>query len=142
VSDSPSDEGPGPSQVPVNRRIPFTGAELRTRLRNYDRYPFIELLAGFLECLPDEVAIMTFAKKYPDRYINALSQIARVAGYTDRTEVTHNMNLSITQMSDSQIEDKIREMTKTLNLPAPGSKAVGEAAIEDAEFEELKNPKI
>jgi hypothetical protein len=42
-------------------------------------------------------------------------------------------------MSDSQIEDKIREMTKTLNLPAPGSKPDGgEAAIQDAEFEELK----
>lgn len=111
----------------------FTGDELRRRLQAYDRTPFLDLLGVFLECAPTELDIKAMAKKNPDKWMNAMSQLARTAGFTDKTETTHNVNLNIGQMSDSQLEDRVRHLQQQLALPAPDE---GSAAI-DAVFEEL-----
>lgn len=96
----------------IKERIGFTGDELRSRLRQYDRAPFTELLAKFMECMPSEAAIMSFARRAPDKYIQALSTIQRMSGYTDKTEATLNVNLAVAvaRMSDSQLEDKLRQL--------------------------------
>lgn len=113
-------------------RTGFTGAELRARLRQYDRTPFIELLAGWLECLPTEDAVKAFAEKSPDKYISALVQIARVGGYVDKMETNVNINVAIGNMSDSQIQDRINELHQELGLPLIEGKVV------DAKFDEVK----
>lgn len=93
-------------------RIGFTGDELRSRLRQYDRAPFTELLARFMECMPSEGAVRAFAARNPDKFIAALATIQRMAGYTDKTESTVNINLAVAvgKLSDSQLEDKMRAM--------------------------------
>lgn len=110
--------------------IQFTGDELRRRLQAYDRTPFLDLLAIFLECTPSVDAIQRMGEKTPDKYIGALSQLARTAGFTDKTETTHNVNLNIGQMSDSMLEDRARELASRLQLGAPI----------DASFEVLDRP--
>lgn len=112
------------------RRLMFTGDQLRQRLRQYDRTPFLDLLAGMLECAPTEQDLRRLARAHPDRYIGALGQLARTSGYTDKTEVNHNVNLTVGQMSDSQIEDRIRQLAEQLRLPAPN--------VLDAEFETVE----
>jgi hypothetical protein len=97
----------------------FSAEEVRARLKQYDRMPFIELLAGWLECMPSADAISAFAERAPDKYIASLVQIARVAGFTEKTETEVNVNVAISKMSDSQIEDKLREVTGRLGLPMP-----------------------
>jgi hypothetical protein len=96
----------------IKERIGFTGDELRSRLRQYDRAPFTEVLAKFMECMPSEAALIAFARRSPDKYISALATIQRMAGYTDKTESTLNVNLAVavSRMSDSQLEDKLRSM--------------------------------
>lgn len=98
---------------------PVTLTDLEVKLRGYDRSPFHELLAMYLECYPDPESIQAFANKYPDRYFTALGHLARVSGYTDKTETSINVNVNIGQLSDSQLEDRMREMAKQLNLPTP-----------------------
>ena len=102
--------------VQTSPGLPFTGDELRKRLRLYDRQPFIELLAAWLECAPTMEAVHAFAVRSPDKYATAITQIARVAGYTEKTESTHNINVNVGQMSDSQIEDQLRQMQRKLGL--------------------------
>lgn len=96
----------------IKERLGFSGDELRIRLRQYDRAPFIEVLATFMQCMPSEHAIRAFAQRSPDRYINAIATLQRMAGYTDKTESTLNVNLAVAvgRMSDSQLEDKLREL--------------------------------
>lgn len=106
----------------------FTGDELRKRLQAYDRTPFLDLLAIMLESAPTADDIARLATKTPDKYIAALSQLARTAGFTDKTEQTHTINLNVGQMSDSQLEDRARQIAEQLALPAP---------VLDAEFEVL-----
>lgn len=92
----------------------FNSADLRKKLRTYDRAPFSELLALFLENMPSEEAIHQFANRYPDRYASALSNIGSLAGFSSKTEQTHNVNVNVGQMSDSQIEDELRRRMQAL----------------------------
>lgn len=115
--------------MPVSAAMPFTGDELRLRLRAYDRTPFLDLLAVMLECHPTEEDIRRLAKKSPDKYVAALSQLARTSGFTDKTETTHTVNVQVGRMSDSQLEDRLRMMADQLQLPSP--------LPEYAEFEEV-----
>jgi hypothetical protein len=106
----------------------FTGDDLRRRLQAYDRTPFLDLLAIMLECAPSIEALNKMAEKSPEKYFLALGQLARTGGFTDKTETTHNVNLNIGQMSDSQLEDRARHLAEVLQLAPSG------AAI-DADFE-------
>lgn len=117
-----------PAATP-GRSPAFSGNELRARLRQYDRSPFIELLAGWMECAPDSEAIASFAKRSPDRYVAALAAMARMAGFADKTESTAdiNLNLNVSRMSDSQVEDRLAELAARLGMPDP--------RIVDATFE-------
>ncbi len=107
-------------------RTGYTGSELRTRLRNYDRSPFIELLAGWLECIPSQEAVRAFARRSPDKYAASLVQIAQLAGYTAKTESTMNVNIAVAigQLSDSQIEDRLAllaqqgDILRTIDVPS------------------------
>jgi hypothetical protein len=118
----------------TDKTIP-SGDELRMRLRQYDRTPFLDLLAIWLESAPSEDQIKSFARKNPDKWVNSLSQIARTAGFTDKTELTHNINLVVGQMSDSQLEDRLRALTHELQLPAPAKGGKSDhAEATDVEF--------
>ena len=90
--------------------------ELITRLRKYDRSPFQDLLAIWLESMPDAASIEAFAKRAPDKYAMSLGQIARVAGYTEKIETQHNVNINIGNMSDSQVEDELRKRMQELGV--------------------------
>jgi predicted ArsR family transcriptional regulator len=96
--------------------------DLRTRLRQYDRTPFLTILQQFIESGPSDEAIERMAEKYPEKWVAALAQIARIGGFTEKTESTVNVNLQIGQMSDSQLEDSLRQEMLALG-------------ITDAEFE-------
>jgi hypothetical protein len=88
------------------------------KLRNYDRTPFLDLLAAYLDAFPSAEALEAFAEKYPDRYVTALGHIARVAGYTDKTESSINVNINVRAMSDSQLEDRLKQLAKQVEVPA------------------------
>jgi len=108
-----------PSLSDPNQRNGFNSTEIRARLKQYDRSPFLDLLAFWLECAPTEADIQALARKKPDAWVNAMSQIARTSGFIDKTELTHNINLAVGQMSDSQLEDRMRAMAAQLSLPIP-----------------------
>lgn len=99
--------------------------DLVHQLRQYDRKPFTDLLAAFMNEFPSREAITRFAEAYPDRYMSALAQLSRIAGFTDKTETSVNININVAKLSDSQLEDQIAEISKRLDLPA-------------AEFHEIK----
>jgi hypothetical protein len=95
----------------------WTGDELRSQLSLYDRRPFIDLLAEWLECTPDPEDIKLFAAKYPDRYAGAIRQLAQIGGFTEKREVSVDVHVNIRTMSDSQLEDRLKALTQELKLP-------------------------
>lgn len=98
------------------RRPLWDADDLRTRLRQYDRTPFLTILQQFIESGPSDEAISKMAEKYPEKWVTALAQIARIGGFTEKTESTLNVNVSIGQMSDSQLEDALRAEMAELGI--------------------------
>lgn len=116
----------------------WNGDVLRNRLKHYDREPFLELLAAWMEAMPEPEVVAKWARAYPDRWIGAMSAISKMAGFADRKESTLNLNVSVADMSDSQLEDKLRELQQELGDGAMGTGApLIELKPVDGEVEDL-----
>ena len=73
--------------------------------------PFQGMLAHFMECQPDQHSIREFAKKYPDRYVQALVMASKLAGYrSDAPIVQNNLFMVIQGMSDSELRQLNQEL--------------------------------
>jgi hypothetical protein len=108
------------SGMPVGRggwKPRWNGDELRAQLSLYDRKPFLDLLAEWLECSPDPEAIKAFSEKYPDRYAGAIRQLAQIGGFTEKREISVDVHVNIRQLSDSQLEDRLAALQEKLKLP-------------------------
>lgn len=124
----------------------FSTEELHQRLQLYDRTPFLDLLTEFIECAPDTATIVKWAKKYPDRYIQAMATLGRTAGFSDRREsLSLNFNMDVQNMSDSELEDKVQEAKKLIEdqraTARSGKKVNGKGPVIDGEFEEVSTNK-
>src|SRR5262252_344592 len=96
----------------------FTGSELRQRLTNFDRGPFTDLLAEWLELVPSPQAVTALAEAEPAKFMQALASLSKMAGFSDRTETNVEVNHNYRFLSDSQIEDRLRALSERLGLPA------------------------
>ena len=104
--------------MPNREVILFDAEAIRGQLRSYDRSPFIDVLALYLECMPTVEALVDFADANPDKWASAIAAIGKLAGFTEKKEVAYEVNMNIRQMSDSQLEDKLEEMKRLLlNTP-------------------------
>ena len=86
--------------------------------------PFYEKLESFIgrviEAAPDDETLMTFAKKYPDKYGSLVKAL-----YSARDGHVMEMHKRhIGEMSDSQLEDAIYRLSHTLGVPAPRMRVV------------------
>lgn len=94
--------------VKHGRRKPrFNADDLRMKLRHYDRQPFLDLLQHWIDNSPAAEDIEKLAKRSPDKYVSAITQLARIAGFTEKTEATVDVNINVSRMSDSQLEDEL-----------------------------------
>lgn len=92
----------------------FNREQVNAALQAYDRRPFIDLLAAWMECAPDPEAIVDFADAHPDRWANALSSIGKLAGFTEKKEIELDINLNVRTLSDSQLEDRLAQLKSKL----------------------------
>lgn len=118
-----SKPGPKPNNGSVNRPSSFKplwdGDQLRLKLQSYDRTPFIDLLALWMECAPSVQTILAFANKYPDRWTKALVDLGRLGGFAERKEIDVNFAAQVQRMSDSQLMDQIEQQAYRLGIPLP-----------------------
>lgn len=72
-------------------------------INNLQRGPFREILATALSAEPTPQAIRAFATKYPDRWAQMLTMLARLSGYNDKTEVDISINMQVSLLSDADL---------------------------------------
>lgn len=87
-----------------------------------DRQPFREELANFLNASPTPDAIRRFAEKSPDRWANAISALARAAGYADNNiaiKAEQNIYLQIQGKSDAELMVWLENTFYALGLEPP-----------------------
>jgi hypothetical protein len=114
---SPPGKSALPSVQPRQRRPKYTGTELRKALTAYDRQPFTDLLLEwFAEC-PRPEDIRQLAEKDPQKWVQSMASLAKMAGYTDKTETSVDVTVNYKGLSDSQIEDRLRQLANRVGLP-------------------------
>lgn len=106
--------------------------DLRKALSRYDRSPFMDLLAGFLMCAPSSAAITKLADAKPDVFVKAVSDLARISGYTDKREVEVNHRVKLETLSDSQLHDRAKALALELGMELP---MLIDAVVEDVDGE-------
>jgi len=75
--------------------------------------PFQDILARLLNCAPTEEAIQSYANKYPDKHLQALTMAARLAGYhKDVAHVQNNYFMVLQDMSDSDLRREFDRLEK------------------------------
>jgi hypothetical protein len=84
--------------------------QLRRELERYNRQPFLDLLGEFMQCRPDPVSIAEWAREHPDRWMNAVAVCAKAAGFADETHVVNDVRMTIENMSDAQLLQRLEEM--------------------------------
>jgi hypothetical protein len=109
-----------------------TKARLIAQLAGYDRQPFIEQLAEIMFNGPRAEDWRKFARKAPDRWAASLATMAKLAGFTEKTENVHlHSHLhAIMHMSDVDLHARLRELTHALEAPSSDSAS---SAIVDAQ---------
>lgn len=95
------------------RRAALDPKKIQKHLFASHREPFVRALADFLECQPTMEAIKGFADKSPDRWAQAVTMMARLAGYSEKLEVTENININVRNKSDAEI---LQELSSVMDL--------------------------
>lgn len=103
----------------------WTADQIRDKLRRWDRSPFMDLLGAWIECAPTPEALTAFSDRFPDRYATSLLALSKIAGFAERKELTADISGNIVHriedMSDSQLEDHLRELAYRVGIPMPKS---------------------
>lgn len=96
------------------KSIALDTQQIKQNIELYQRTPFQELLAAYIDCAPSTEAIKAFAEEYPDRYFKALAILTPLAGYKETVTHEHNYLIAIHNMPDSEIEVRRKELEEKL----------------------------
>ncbi len=89
--------------------VRMSGTEIAAALKAGSREPFREILEIFLQAAPtaDEVAVA--ARRGPDRYVQALTMLAKLGGYHEKMRVDHtHIVMELTQLSDADLAERLQ----------------------------------
>jgi hypothetical protein len=89
--------------------------EMLDELASQQRAPFQRELARWLANAPDDADIRAFAAKSPDRWSQGVAILTRAAGFTEKTEVVGDANLTafvrrLQGLSDSDLERELARL--------------------------------
>lgn len=120
-----------------------TAAALYRILRSHDRSPFLEALSVLLDAMPDRVTLEDFARSHPDKFVGMVKTLAGLGGFADRIDL--GLSAPIEDLSDAQLEARIREQMAKLGMGQDSAgdmanAAAGDGKIIDATFAELPSP--
>lgn len=90
--------------------------DVRAQLEMYNRSGFTDILAHFMQCRPTLENTIQWANQYPDRWANAMSIVAKLAGFSEKLEITNNLNINIGSMSDAQLLQQLQETRDKLQV--------------------------
>ena len=116
----------------------LNGDEIAEAISRLSREPFQEVLTLLLEAKPDREAVYQFAKKYPDRWAQAVAILARLGGYHDKLEVDAKVTVNMSRLSDMELIGQLAEIQENLTALDDDPDPVLE---DDPEVRKLPSPK-
>ena len=118
--------------------------KLEERLARYDRGPFQSMLADALAVKPSLTAWRKLAARSPERYVAAVTQLAKPSGFGERSEsiqVKANLSDLASTLVARHGEDKAGKMLSLFGLPAELAQNRAESTIIEAEATHVETEK-
>lgn len=100
------------------RELALVAERTRLALVSGSRDPFISSLERLLGAHPTDTRLAEWAGDQPDRYFSALSQVAKLAGYTEKMETQGHIDLA--SKSDAEIQAMIDDALADRAKPVGG----------------------
>lgn len=105
------------SRVP-KRDLPHNLPPIAAELSELSRTPFVAELSDWLGTKPTRAALQKFANRFPDRWVNGISALAKLVGYADKSETTHNINITLAaRLQTARGRDAIDAMPASAVVP-------------------------
>ncbi len=94
------------------------GDQIAAHVAVLSREPFRQVLELFLQAAPDVDSVAEFAKRYPDRWAQALIMIGKLSGFHERMQVDHEHRhlVAIHEMSDMELMQRLHKVMKQLGI--------------------------
>src|SRR3990172_748111 len=92
------------------RRLAEEAKGLRADITRLSRGPFVDLVVLLVQAARqgfDVTALAAYAKKNPDRMMQAITQAVRAAGYRDGLELTGNLEVDVLRLSDAEVDARV-----------------------------------
>ena len=100
--------------------VRMSGTEIAAALKAGSREPFRELLEVFLKAAPTSEEVAEVARRAPDRFIQAVTMLAKLGGYHEKMQVDHSHThkvMALMQLSDSQLMGRLQDSLEKLGIP-------------------------
>ncbi len=89
---------------------------IAAHVANLSREPFRDLLMRLLEAEPDAEKVKDYAEKYPDRWGQLVTMVAKLSGYHERLEVANSHVVALAQLSDSELMGRLGDSLEQLGI--------------------------
>ncbi len=94
------------------------GDMIAAHVANLSREPFRDLLMRLLEAEPDAEKVKDYAEKYPDRWGQLVTMVAKLSGYNDRLEVASSHSVVLAQLSVAELSERLQATLAKLGIQA------------------------
>ena len=123
-----------------NNMVRLSGDEIRQHITDSLNTPFVETLTKFMVNQPSSKAIKAHAEQSPERWVQSVMMLARLAGYSEkqRPVQVNQFFTQVTAMSDGEVRDQLAEVISQMERIKAEAGEVVPAVIEDAEFVEIE----
>ena len=89
--------------------VRMSGTEIAAALKAGSREPFRELLEVFLNAAPTSEEVAEVARRAPDRFIQAVTMLAKLSGFHERMQVDHShIIMELGQLSDADLAERLQ----------------------------------
>ncbi len=104
----------------MGHAVKMSGVEIAAALKAGSREPFRELLEIFLKAAPTSEEVAEVARRAPDRYVQAVTMLAKLGGYHEKMAVDHShthVMIELTTLSDAELSNRLQTALAKLGIP-------------------------
>ena len=109
------------------------GDMIAAHVANLSREPFRDLLMRLLKAEPDPEKVKAYAEKYPDKWGQLVTMVARLGGYNERLEVANSHVVAFAQLSDAELMGRLQDSLEKLGIPVNAGEPIDLKALPNGE---------
>lgn len=122
---------------PEEKKKKVSQPSLSEQITFMSREPFARQLSEIMEVAPSKDSLREFAQRDPHLWAQMVTQFAKLAGYSDKLEMSGDLRVDAGNYSDSQLFDLIHQDPELRQIL---KQAIDGEVIEASEYARLPEP--